>query len=204
VQRSLEDLRRTRIDLLQVHNADAGLIARGEVTAVLEELRRENLVLACGATVYGEGNALAAIGCRTFDAVQVAYSALDRRPERTLVSAAAGSNTSLISRSILLRGVLSPAGRLLEGPFAPLGAAADAFRTAAGASWEELPGAAVGFALTRPGITCTLVGPRDESELDALLSGAARFTDRLRHLTGGWDRHLTEDLLDPTRWPTAL
>jgi aryl-alcohol dehydrogenase-like predicted oxidoreductase len=200
LERSLDRLGRSRVELLQIHNADAGLIARGEIVAELEALRGEGLVLACGATVYGERNALAAIACPTFDSVQIAYSALDRRPERMLVSAAAQASTSLIARSLLLRGVLSPAGRDLRGRFAPLSNAADGFRTAAGVSWEELPAAAVAFALTRTGITCSVVGPRDELELEQLLSGAAYFAGAIGQLAGDWDRGLTEDLLDPSRW----
>jgi aryl-alcohol dehydrogenase-like predicted oxidoreductase len=200
LERSLNRLRRSRVELLQIHNADARLIGRGELVAELEALRDEGLVLACGATVYGERNAVAAIACPAFDSVQIAYSALDRRPERMLVSAAAQASTSLIARSLLLRGVLSPAGRDLRGRFAALSHAADEFRTAAGVSWEELPAAAVAFALTRKGITCSVVGPRDEPELEQLLSGAAYFAEAIGQLAGDWDRGLTDDLLDPSRW----
>jgi aryl-alcohol dehydrogenase-like predicted oxidoreductase len=200
LERSLRALRRERIDLLQVHNADRALIERGEVVAALEELREEGVVRACGATVYGEENALAAIACPVFDSVQIAYSALDRRPERGVLATAQERGTSLMARSVLLRGVLSAAGRELDGPFAPLQRAADAFRTAIGCSWEELPGAAVAFALTRPGIGCTLLGPRDSGELDALLDGAERFLDAARALEGDWGEGLDARLLDPSRW----
>ncbi len=204
VRRSAEDsllaLRRERIDLLQLHNAEAALLARDEVPAALEILRGEGLVLACGATVYGEENALAAIATPAFDSVQIAYSALDRRPERRVLAGAAEDGTALIVRSVLLRGVLSAAGRELRGSFAALRDGAERFRLAVGAGWEELPGAAVAFALTRPGITCTLLGPRDADELDALLDGAERFLETARELRGDWDAGLTGQLLDPSRW----
>ena len=200
---SLEALGRERIDLLQLHNADVDLVARGEVPAALEELRREGLVRACGATVYGEENALAAISCPVFDAVQIAYSALDRRPERAILAAAAQHGTTVIVRSVLLRGVLTSAGRGLEGEFAPLRGAADRFRVAIGAGWEELAGAAVAFSLTRPGVGCTLLGPRDVDELEALLRGADQFLEAARELSGDWDSGLTASLLDPSRWTGA-
>lgn len=200
VERSLAALGREQIDLLQVHNADSDLVARGEVPAALEALRSEQLVVACGASVYGEENALAAISCPVFDAVQIAYSALDRRPERIVVAAAGEHATGLIVRSVLLHGVLSSAGRELSGAFGALGAGADRFRVAIGASWEQLPGAAVAFALTRPGISTSLLGPRDSDELDRLLSDAELFLDAARGLRGDWDRELTPQLLDPSRW----
>ncbi|HLW95892.1 MAG TPA: aldo/keto reductase [Solirubrobacteraceae bacterium] len=199
-ERSRRLLRRERIDVLAVHNADRVLIEHGDVVAALETLRDEGIVRACGASVYGEDNALAAIECPLFDAVQVAHSALDRRPERTLAAAAQRSGTSLIGRSVLLRGVLSTAGRELGGAFAPLRAAADAFRAAFDCSWEELPGAAVAFALTRPGISATLLGPRDVEELEELLDGAERFLDAARALDGHWGEGLDARLLDPSRW----
>ena len=200
---SLEAIGRERIDLLQIHNADVDLVARGTVPAALEELRREGLVRGCGATVYGEENALAAIACPVFDAVQIAYSALDRRPERTVLTAAADAGTTVIVRSVLLRGVLTSAGRGLEDEFAPLRAAADRFRVAIDASWDELAGAAVAFSLTRPGVDCTLLGPRDVDELEALLRGADRFLDAAGEVSGDWDSGLTASMLDPSRWTGA-
>ncbi len=200
---SLAALRRSRIDLLQVHNADAELIDRGEVPAALERLRCEGLVSACGATVYGEENALAAIACSVFDAVQIAYSALDRRAEHDVVPAAAENGTALVVRSVLLRGVLSIAGRSMNGVFTPLSASADAFRRAIGVTWEQLPGAAVAFVLTRPGISCTLLGPRDAHELRSLLDDSQRLLAAARGLEGRWDAGLSPELLDPSRWPEA-
>jgi aryl-alcohol dehydrogenase-like predicted oxidoreductase len=197
---SLRALRRERIDLLQIHNAEKLLVRRGVVAEALVELREEGLVLRIGATVYGEADALAVIACPAFDVVQIAFSALDRRPERRTLAAAAAARTAVVARSLLLHGVLSPAGRDLGGPFAALGAAADAVRRALGASWEALPGAAVAFVANHAGIACALLGPRDESELTALLDQIGRFGER------GMDLQLPmpalpDWLLDPSRWP---
>jgi len=201
LEASLRALRRSAIDLLQIHNADQRLIASGRLPAVLDQLRTEQTVLACGATVYGTANALAALDCPVFDAVQVAYSALDRRAERALAPVAADRGRALITRSVLLRGVLSPAGRGLGGALAPLREAAGRFRMAIGATWEELPGAGVAFALARPEFACTLLGPRDRDELVGLLEGARRFAGAAGRLTGDWDAEIPSELLDPSRWP---
>ena len=200
-RRSLEALRRDRIDLLQIHNADAELIADGRVPAQLDALRSDGLVQACGATVYGPQNALAALRCGAFDAVQVAYSALDRRVEAIAHELDRATCPLLIGRSVLLRGVLSGAGRSLAGALAPLGRAADRFRAAAGVSWEELPGAALAWAMARGTTACTLLGPRDSRELEALLDGARRQESVARGLDGDWDAELDSELLDPSRWP---
>jgi aryl-alcohol dehydrogenase-like predicted oxidoreductase len=201
VGRSLQALRATRIDLLQIHNADAATIADGRLPALLEQLRSERAVLACGATVYGVDNALAALECSALDAVQVPFSALDRRAEQQLAPVAAERGKALIARSVLLRGVLSSAGNDLNGPFAPLRNAADRFRRAMGASWEELPGAAVAFVGARRGIACALLGPREPAELEGLLDGARRFAGVAAEITGDWDMDLADELVDPSRWP---
>lgn len=197
---SLKALRRERLDVLQVHNADEELVRRGAVGEALGELRDAGLVVRTGATVYGEADALAVIASPAFDAVQIAFSVLDRRPERKVFSAAAAAETTVIARSLLLCGVLSSAGRGLGGPFAALGAAADAVRMASGTTWEELPGAAVAFVLARPGIARALLGPRDESELIALLDQAERFRDAAVKLELA-PPDLPDWLLDPSRWP---
>jgi aryl-alcohol dehydrogenase-like predicted oxidoreductase len=197
---SLRALRRERLDVLQVHNADEALVRRGAVAEALLELRERGLVRMTGATVYGEVNALATIASPAFDMVQVAFSALDRRAEREVLPAAAAARTKVVARSLLLRGVLSPAGRVLSGPFAPLAAEADAVRMALGATWEELPGAAVAFVLSRSGIACSLLGPRDDRELVALLDQAERFTEDAARLELHTPK-LPDWLLDPSRWP---
>jgi aryl-alcohol dehydrogenase-like predicted oxidoreductase len=197
---SLRALRRERVDLLQVHNADRELVRRGGVADALLELRAEGLVEWIGASVYGEAAALAVIESPAFDAVQVAYSALDRRPERRVLPAASSRGTAVFARSLLLRGVLSPAGRGLGGPFTALAAGAEKVRSALRVSWDELPGAAAAFVATRPEVTCALLGPRDELELIALLDQMERF-EEVAIAASLPAVELTEWLLDPSRWP---
>lgn len=197
---SLRALRREQLDLLQIHNADRALVSDGPVVEALAELRELGLVKRVGATIYGEADALQAIADPAFDVVQVAYSALDRRPERRVLPAAAAAGAAVVARSLLLHGVLTPAGRALYGPFAPLAAAAEEVRRALGATWRQLPGAAVAYVANRPGIACALLGPRDEHELVALLDGAERFRAAARAVQLPPSK-LPEWLLDPSGWP---
>ncbi len=197
---SLKALRRERLDVLQIHNASETLISRGVLVAALAELREEGLVASTGASVYGEADAMAVIAEPLLDEVQIAYSALDRRPERRVLPAASAARTAVVARSLLLHGVLTPAGRDLRGALAPLRGAADALRRAFGVSWAALPGAAVAFVASRRGIAHALLGPREEAELIALLEEA----ERLEVVAAGWQPAapaLPDWLLDPSRWP---
>jgi aryl-alcohol dehydrogenase-like predicted oxidoreductase len=200
---SLRTLRRERLEVLQIHNADTALLRRGAVSEALAELCVEGVVANAGATVYGEENALAALADPRLALVQIAYSALDRRPERRVLSAAEVAGKAIVARSLLLHGVLSPAGAQLRGAFTPLAAAAEAVRRALEVSWQELPGAAVAFVLSRPGVRWALVGPRDEHELETLLDGVARHT-RVTALLPVLTRELDPRLLDPSTWPVEV
>lgn len=198
---SLHALGRDRLDVLAIHNAEPELIGRAEIGEALGDLRAEGLVRLGGASVYGREAALAAVADEVLQVVQIAMNALDLSFEEQVVPEARRTGTALVVRSALLRGVLTPAGARLAGPFARLRAAADAFRSATGARWDELPGAATAFLLGRPGLSCVLLGPRDADELDALIGGAARFAEATRGLVGGWGSGLPAELLDPRHWP---
>jgi aryl-alcohol dehydrogenase-like predicted oxidoreductase len=197
---SLHALRRERLDVLQIHNATQALIQRGPLVPALAELRQEGLVARVGATVYGEADALAAIANPDLEVVQIAYNMLDRRPERSVLPAALAAGTAVVARSLLLHGVLTPAGRDLAGPLAALGSAAEVLRRALGVSWEDLAGAAVAFVLGRPGIAWALLGPRDEIELTALLECSRRLAS-VAATVGLAAPALPDRLLDPSRWP---
>jgi len=202
VETSLRRLRREEIDILQIHNADRGLVEKGTLTAAMREVRDEGLVSVLGATVYSEDDALAVVEDDAFGTVQIAYSALDRRAERAILPRAAETGTAVFARSVLLRGVLSEAGRSLGGRYQPLQTAADRVRRALGAEWADLSAAALAFVLVQPGITAAIVGLRDRSELDVLLDARARFTKRAAQAAAELD-HLPDDLLDPRTWPHA-
>ncbi len=200
---SLRALRRERLDLLQIHNADRALMHSSALMDALAELRQEGLVTRIGASVYGEVNALAALAHTDVEVVQIAYNALDRRPECRVLPAAVAAGKTVVARSLLLHGVLGPQARELRGQFAPLGLAADAVRQAFGVSWGELPGAAVAFVADRPGVAWALLGPRGEAELRVLLDQS----ERLREAAASWQPsapELADWLLDPSRWPAEV
>jgi 1-deoxyxylulose-5-phosphate synthase len=196
VEASLARLRVPRIDVLQAHNATRESLADGPLAQALADVRNAGLVAATGATVYAVEEARAAIREDTFDVVQVPYSVLDRRFEAVLDDAVA-TGTAVVARSVLLRGVLSEHAASLGNGFTPLRVAVEAFMKHAGATWADLPGAAVAAALAERRIASVLLGPRDERELVALLDAADSFATNAVPPPYS----LPDDLLDPRRWP---
>jgi 1-deoxyxylulose-5-phosphate synthase len=191
---SLRRLGRDRVAVLQAHNATREALT-GPLPEALAAVRDAGLAEMIGATVYEPSEARAVILADELELVQFPYSALDRRPEEQL-SEAAAAGTAVVARSILLRGVLTAAGRDLNGPFRPLREAADAFRRSAGATWEALPGAALAFVLEDRRVTSVLLGPRDADELTTILDGAERCARGEPWVYPA----LPDELLDPRRW----
>ena len=82
VEASARKLRRSRLDLVQIHNATERVIERGVLAAELEKLRIEGRISEIGASVYSEAEALAVISDGRFVLLQVAYNLLDRKMAR--------------------------------------------------------------------------------------------------------------------------
>ena len=196
-------LRRDTIDIVQIHNATAVMIADGRVIDVLDEAREQGAFRFIGASVYGEEAALAAIRSRRFDVLQVAYSVLDQRMGARVLAEAAKAGVGVLVRSALLKGVLTPKAQWLPDALEPLRAAATRARdTLARGRWDDLPAAAMRFCLSTPGVSSVLTGARTSAELEAALSAEGEgpldpaAVDRARGLGLA-----SEELLNPSYWP---
>jgi hypothetical protein len=194
VERSLERLRRNRLDLLQLHNAELEDLRCEDLLAALDELRREGVVSRLGVSVYDEEAALAATSHALFDAVQLPFNVLDRRAEARVLPSAADAGMAVLARSVLLHGALSQAALTLPGQLERLRDAVIRVREQSGVSWAELPAAALAWVASQPGVTCALVGPRNREELAALLRPVPPLLAAARE-------PLAPELLDPRGWP---
>jgi aryl-alcohol dehydrogenase-like predicted oxidoreductase len=198
VAESLRALQAETLDLLMIHSASTEVIARGELLSILEDLRAAGQARYLGASVYSEEAALAALRAGGYDCLQIAYSLLDRRPERYLAAAEVG----IIARSVLLKGALTWRYTSLPDGLDPLKAAVERLARAAGTDAAALPELAYRYVLGQPWVHTALVGASSVEEVEA----AVRFAslgplpaDVLQHLRG---MDLDDDaLLNPSRWP---
>lgn len=195
-------LRRDAIDVAQIHNATAASLAEGTVTQALIEAQDDGLVRHLGASVYGEDAALAVVRAGVFDVLQVAYSVLDQRMAARVLPAAREAGVGVIARSALLKGALTSKGRHLPDKLAAVRAAAERAREALGATWDDLPEAAVRYCLSSPDVACTLVGARTVAELKAALAAAAAGPLPPAALERAAAVAVDDDaLVNPARWP---
>jgi aryl-alcohol dehydrogenase-like predicted oxidoreductase len=202
VETSLKALRRDVLDIVQVHNATQDILERGEILDVLEHAREVGKLKFIGASVYGEPAALAAIRSGRIDVLQIALNLLDQRMLATVLPEARKSNVGVVVRSAFLKGALTDRAKLLPDGLRSLAEASDRAREALGETWESLPGAALRFCLSVPGVHSVLVGLRCLPELEAAIaaegagpldSAVLRRTDLLKLND--------EQLLDPSHWP---
>jgi 1-deoxyxylulose-5-phosphate synthase len=205
LERSLACLKRDRVAVLMLHSATGADLRNDALLSALVEARDAGLSLATGATVYDEAAALAAIESGVIDVLQVAHNLVDQRMAARVFPAAARHGVAIVTRSVLLKGALTPRGRALPPSMAQLRTAVDETRQALGVPWEALPELALRFCLSEPPpVASVLIGARNPKELhtalDALAHGpldAARRSVATRHA-------LTDDsLLNPARWPAA-
>jgi aryl-alcohol dehydrogenase-like predicted oxidoreductase len=202
IETSLKALRRDVLDVVQIHNATQDVLERCEMLDVLERARDAGKLKFVGASVYGEAAALVAIRCGKVDVVQIALNLLDQRMLAKVLPEARKSNVGVVVRSAFLKGALTERAKLLPEGLRSLARASDRMREGLGETWESLPGAAIRFCLSVPGIHSVLVGLRSLPELEV-----ARSAQDAGPLDGAIMRKAEllklddEQLLDPSYWP---
>src|SRR6266849_2898631 len=99
---SLLKMRTKTVDLLQLHNPDVQAVEAGKLVDALQELKQEGAVrfIGCSATAP---HLETYIGWGVFDAFQIPYSALERRHEN-LITTAAEAGAGIIIRGGVARG----------------------------------------------------------------------------------------------------
>lgn len=200
---SLRQLKTDRVDIWQIHNVDAALLAQADLVAdVFAEARQAGKVRWTGGSFYGAALPQAALESDIFDVMQVTYSVLDQRLADRFLPAAQARGVGVVVRSVLLKGVLTERGDHLPDRLEALRARSRQFRRIVA---EEIDGAspaqaALAFALAHPAIHAALVGVRSLAEVEAALAAATLslppgLVEKLAAL-----RLDDENLLNPGTW----
>lgn len=167
LSQSLQTLGVDVLELVQLHSLDTRF-ATPELLDLLAEYCQRGWVRYWGVTTYGEEAPLDALDHpELIYALQIPYSALDRRMERKVIPRAQAQGTGVILRSIFLQGVLSH--RLDSLPTAlnglsPLAAPLLRLAQDAGIELAEL---ALRFAAFASGAHSAIFGTTSVSELEA-------------------------------------
>jgi len=203
VEQSLRDLRTDYIDIVLVH-CGYGAVADPDTIAALLDCQSAGKVRHLGASVYGEQAAVASMEGEWCRCIEIAYSALDRRPEANTLQRASALDVGVIARSVLLKGALTPRWSILPDAFRPLTDEVKRVMTAIGTDAAELPRYAYRYVLSHAAVGSALVGTAKIRELEAAAHAAQEGVldsgtiARLRTL-----QCLGEEWLNPGHWPAV-
>jgi len=198
VEESLRQLQSDVVDVMMIHSVSGAAIQYEDLFGTLEELRARGWLRFLGASVYGVETAIQVIESRYADCIQIAYSALDRRPEQHVLPLALEKDVGVVARSVLLKGVLSPRRHALPEQLSELKSFAGQLEQLCG----DLPELAYRYVLASPAVATALVGTNHIEELEKALQYASLGTlpepvlDQLRMMSIS-----IEDLLNPATWP---
>ena len=198
---SLRRLRREVLDIAQIHNATVDLLQQGKMISVLERAREAGKLRYIGASVYGEPAALASIRTGKIQVLQVALSLLDQRMRDTVIPEAAAAGVGVLSRSVLLKGILTKKAQLLPPSLRPLSEASERAVRALDTSWDSLPRMALRFCLSVEGVHCALSGVRNVAEVEDCLQACAAGPIAPALLDKAYALGLRDErLLNPSYW----
>jgi aryl-alcohol dehydrogenase-like predicted oxidoreductase len=168
LETSLRLLQTDWVDLWQIHNVDAAVLARREeIATIFAEVRTSGKVRAVGGSFYGADLPAQALGYDLFDVIQVTYSVFDQRLADQVLPLAQAQNVGVMVRSVLLKGALTERADYLPDHLETLRAHSRAYRQLVVAQGQGLTPAqvAIAFALAHPQISSVLVGIRSLEEL---------------------------------------
>lgn len=118
VERSLENLRRETLDLLQLHCPPTEVYYRPEVFEALADLQREGKIRHFGVSVEKVEEAIKAINYPELASVQIIFNAFRQRPKELFFELAQKADVGIIVRLPLSSGLL--AGKITkQTQFAP-------------------------------------------------------------------------------------
>jgi aryl-alcohol dehydrogenase-like predicted oxidoreductase len=176
LETSLRELGRDHVDLLQLHTWEDEWTGRGDWLETVDALKQEGKIRSFGISVkdHQPENVLAVLRTGVLDTVQVIYNVFEQAPSDALLPACAEHGVGVIVRVALDEGSLT--GSIRTGVTFPEGdwrnwyfrddrpaqveKRVDAILADLGIDVEELPSAALRFALAGQAVSTVIVGMR--------------------------------------------
>lgn len=201
LERSLRNLGRERLDLVQIHNATASQLFDSPLLEILSQAREQGKIGEVGASVYGEDAALAALRNPDIVTLQIAYNLLDQRMAERVLPAAKACGITVLGRSVFLKGALTSRRRYLPERLSKLKEHAET-----AANWAErhsltLPEAALRFCLAEEALCSVLIGVSSLPELQTALAVIGQGPlPAEQHAEAGRLAEADEEIIDPRFW----
>lgn len=110
---SLHELQTDYADVFMLHQADLEILNNDDVSRVFTELRASGMIRAAGASTYTTAETAKAIESGTWNVIQLPFNLMDQR-QQALFTTAFDKGIGLVTRSVLLKGLLSNRGKNLH------------------------------------------------------------------------------------------
>lgn len=188
LQRSLDRLRRPKIDIYLLHNPSREDLEREELRAFLKSTKEEGKVQSWGVSAGDAGVGRAALEAGV-DVIEVAYNAFHTADLASLSEEIADARVGVLARSVLAYGLLAgmwpPSKNFPDGDHRrlrwidseELGSRIhqlEGLRSLLGGDVISLRGAAVRYVLSNHLVSSAVLGPRSISQLEQLVREAGR------------------------------
>lgn len=179
-EKSLQRLRRDRVDLIQIHEAEQagweGIFGKGRTLDALREIREQGLARAIGLT--GADLTLMARALQTGEFVSVVsylqYDLLVQTAKETLVPVAAKNQVAVVLGAPLHQGLLgSKRDRWLKQRFAHLRSKLEKIEDTLSNESDTLSRLGLRYILSDPNVTVVLSGAADAREIDDVARASA-------------------------------
>lgn len=205
VEASLRALQIETIDLLQIHNTSARILATEEAIRALEDVRAQGKARFLGVSCDDEAVSLQALEMTNFCALQTPFNLLNRTIVHHVMPLAARQGVGILARSAFLRGILTDNVQTTPAPLSGL-------KDAALALWKQFQGEArslselaLRFCLSFEEVSSVVIGVRSVIELEANIVDASQGRlsqeqlDVVRRMP--FADHV---LLDPRQWGSLV
>lgn len=200
VKKSLKNLKREYIDILQIHNIALEAKELECAAHILAGLRKKGLVRFAGISVYGVKDAMVAIQKDFFDVMQIAFSILDQRMLDVAMPAINNCGIGVIGRSAYFRGMLTSKIEYLDDNWRFLKDAVGAIKNKLNINiWNDLTKLALKFCLSAKGIDSVLLGIRGIDELEFALE-----TEKEKRISAGALKELFALRIKDNYWVEPL
>jgi 1-deoxyxylulose-5-phosphate synthase len=174
IEASLRALQVETIDLLQIHNTSARILATEEAIRTLDDLRVQGKARFVGVSCDDEAVSLQALEMTNFRALQTPFNLLNRTIVPRVMPLAAQQGVGILVRSVFLRGILTDNVQATPASLSGL-------RDAALAIWKQFKGEArslselaLRFCLSFEEVSSVIIGVRSITELEANIADASQ------------------------------
>lgn len=202
VNESLDCLKIDKIPILQLHQVDNNLYSNLDFWACIEELKKENLIIKFGVSIYDviEGEFLLENHGNLIDYLQIPYNIFDRRFD-DIFNKIQENNVELITRSTFLKGIIPCSMEKVPNEIKeikPYKSKLESLSNDLNIPVDEL---ALIFVYYNKNITSTILGVNSAEELENNLRCVNKFDESVLDSINFDDLKITNQrLIDPRQW----